>query len=138
MPLLIRTEAELLALMRPESLRHPFRKPPILLRLPQLADDDNVAWSRHLDDLAGQCGCTAALIGLGVFTSVTVLYVVITALQVPPGNGTDIRTLLLNGGLFLAGLILSTLIGKLIGLSIAARHFRRSCRIIQGRLKVRP
>lgn len=135
MPLLIRTEAELLTLMRPESPRHPFRKPPILLRLPELTDNDNAAWSRHLDDLAGQCGCTAALIGLGIFTSATLLYVVITALQTPPGSGTDIQTLLLNGGLFLAGLILSTLIGKLIGLSIAALRFRRSCRIIQGQLR---
>jgi hypothetical protein len=135
MPLLIRTEADLLALIRPQSLLHPFRKPPALLGIPQLSADENAAWCQRLEYLRQQCGCTAAAIGLGIFTLTGFVYVLTAALQTNPGTEPDHQAILLNGAVFFAGLILSVLLGKLVGLTFAALRFRRTCRALQTRLK---
>ena len=136
MPLLIRTEADLLALIRWQSLLHPFRKPPaLLLNIPQLPADENAVWSQRLEYLRQQCGCTAAAICLGVFTLASFVYVLAAALQTKPGIEPDRQAMLFNGALFFAGLILSALLGKLVGLTFAALRFRQTCRALQTRLQ---
>jgi hypothetical protein len=133
--LLIRTEADLLALMRPPSPLHPFRRPPVLLDIPQLAAEENAVWGHRLEQIRRQCGCTAAIAGLGIFTAAGVAFVLIAALQPNSGGEPDYPAILLNGGLFLAGLIGSALLGKLAGLSLAALRFRRTCRALRQRLR---
>ena len=46
--------------------------------------------------------------------------------------------MLFDGALFFAGLILSVLTGKFVGLSFAALRFRRTCRAILARIATPP
>jgi hypothetical protein len=132
--MLIRTEADLLALMRPQSLLHPFRKPPVLLAIPQVPADENAAWADRLEYLRQECGCTAAVIGLGVFTLASFACVLAAALQTNPGIEPDYQVILFNAAWLVAGVILSALFGKLVGLTLAALRFRRTCRALLARL----
>ena len=132
--MLIRTETDLLALMRPQSLLHPFRKPPALFDIPQLAADENAAWGHRLEYFRQQCGCAATVIGLGVFTLASLAYVLPAALQTNPGIEPEYQAILFNGALLVAGVVLSALTGKLIGLTLSALRFRQTCRALQARL----
>jgi hypothetical protein len=124
-----------LALMRPPSLLHPFRRSPVLLDIPQLAAEENALWGHRLEDIRRQCGCRAAVAGLGIFTTAGVAYVLIAALQPNPGGEPDYPAILLDGGLFFAGLIGSALLGKFAGLTLAALRFRRTCHALRQRLR---
>lgn len=134
--MVIRTEADLSALMRPESLRHPFRKPPMLLAFPEMGTDENAAWAYRLEDIRLECGCRAAVVGLGVFTLASFAYVLVAALQTDGGIEPDYPRILFNGSLLVAGLILSALFGKFIGLTLAALRFDRTCRELLNRLEI--
>lgn len=136
MQFLIRTEADLLVLLRRQSLFHPFRKPPSLLDIPEFSADENAVWSQRLEYFRQQCGCTAAVIGIGAFLLATLVYVLAEALQPNLPSGTGHQEVLFGSVSFSLGLILSTLLGKLVGLTFAARRFRRTCRAIQTRLRV--
>jgi hypothetical protein len=132
--LLIRTQADLLALMGQQSLLHSIHRPAAVLDIPQLSADESADWGNRLERLRTACGCTAAVIGLGAFTLASVLCVLAAALMIPPSSEPDYLTILFSGVLFFAGMILSTLLGKLVGLSVAATRFRRTCRELQIRL----
>ncbi len=134
--MVIRTEADLLALMRPESLRHPFRKPPVLLAFPEMPTDEAAAWAYRLEDLRMECGCRAAVMGLGVFTLVSLAYVLIAALRTGVGIEPDYPRILLNGSLLVAGMVLSALFGKFVGLALAALRFDQTCRELLNRLAI--
>jgi hypothetical protein len=134
-PVLVRTEADLLALMRPESLLHPFRKPPVLIGMPRLSAAENAAWGRRLEYFRQQCGCTAALMGLGAFTLASLAYVVEAALDASPPIKPGCLPIIIGSTLLFAGLIASTLLGKFAGLSLAAIRFRQTCRALQTRLE---
>ena len=134
--MVIRTEADLLALMRPEGLRHPFRKPPILLDFPEMRTDESAAWADRLEDIRLECGCRAAVIGLGAFTLASFAYVLVAALQTDAGIEPDYPRMLFNGSLLVAGLILSALFGKFVGLTLAAQRFNRTCREFLNRLVI--
>ncbi len=138
MPLLIQTEVGQSALMRPQSLFHPFRKPATLLSIPRLSADENATWSLRLEYLRRQCGCTAAAIGLGGFTLSSFVYVLAAALQMNPATEPDHQAMLFKGVWFFAGLILSALLGKLVGLTFAALRLRQTCRALQTRLETLP
>jgi hypothetical protein len=132
--LLIRNKLDVAALMREQSPAHPFRRPAALLDIPALPPEENAAWGSRLDYWRGQCGCTTAIVGLGVFTLASVVYVLVLALQTTAAGEPDYATILVNGVVFLAGLILSTLVGKLIGLTLATLRFRQICRLLEVRL----
>lgn len=134
--MVIRTEADLVALMRPESLRHPFRKPPILLAFPEMRTDETAVWAYRLENLRLECGCRAAAIGLGVFTLASLAYVLVAALQTSAAIEPDYPRILFNGSLLVVGLVLSALFGKFIGLALAARRFDRTCRELLNRLAI--
>ncbi len=134
--MLIRTETDLLALMAEQSLIHPFRRPAALLDIPQFTPKEGADWGARLEHLRNQSGCTAAIIGLGGFTLASLLYVLAAALQTTPGSEPDYPTILFNGALFSAGLVFSALLGKLVGLILAALRFRRTCRALRIRLKI--
>lgn len=138
MPLIIRTEADLLALTRPHSLLHPFRRPAAQIDFPQLAGEENVAWGQRLEYLRQQCGCRASVMGLGAFTAASFVYVLVAALRTNPGGEPDYHAMLFDGALVFGGLILSALIGKFVGLSVAALRFRRACRAILARIASLP
>lgn len=73
--------------------------------------------------------------GLGLFTLASLAYVLFMALQSNPDGEPDYEAILFNGTLLVSGLIFSAFTGKLIGLSIAAVRFRRTCRVLQQRLR---
>lgn len=134
--MLIRTQLDVVALMREQSLQHPFRRPAALLELPQLSPAESAAWGGRLEYWRGQCGCTAAMIGLGAFTVTGLVYVFFAAFQAVPGTiEPDYPAILVNGSLFLAGLILSAMAGKFAGLAVAALRYRQTCRALQLRLE---
>jgi hypothetical protein len=132
--LLIRTQADLLALLRQRSLLHSIRRPAAVLDIPQLSADESADWGNRLERLRSACGCTAAMIGLGAFTLASVFCVLAAALMMPLGSEPDYLTILFGAVLFFAGMILSILLGKLVGLLLAAARFRRTCRALQIRL----
>jgi hypothetical protein len=132
--LLIRSQDDVLAIMRPGSLLHPFRRPAALLDVPELSAGESADWADRLARLRNACGCTAAVIGLGAFTLASVLFVLAAARRTAPSSEPDYPTILFNGLLFFAGVIVSTLLGKLVGLSLATLRFRRTCRALQVRL----
>jgi hypothetical protein len=127
-PLLIRSEADVLELTGACSLRHPFRRPPALLDIPQLLAEDNAAWGQRLEYFRQQCGCMAAMAGLGAFTLSSLAYVVAVALQSNPGAEPDYQAVWFNSTLLVVGVVLSAFLGKLIGLTFAALRFRATCR----------
>jgi hypothetical protein len=135
-PLLVRSEADVLALTRVQSLRHPFRRPPALLDIQELRAEENAVWGQRLEYFRQQCGCTAAMTGLGAFTLASLAYVVTVALQSTPGAEPDYQAVWFNGALLLLGVVLSALVGKLIGLTFAALRFRATCRALLVRLRV--
>ena len=130
----VRTEADLLQLMRSESALHPFRKPPIRLDIPTLNRAEAAAWQLRLEELRQHCGCTSGAVFLGAFLLANLAYVLGSAVR--PGFSLPATTkdLWLTGIIFLAGLIISALFGKLLGLSVSAFRFRRTCRALQSRL----
>jgi hypothetical protein len=133
MPFVVHTEADLLIFMRPHGLRHPFRKPPVEFRIANLPQSESRAWEGRFDTLRQQCGCASGAIALGAFTLGVVAYAFHRSIKAP-GAPTP-RELFLNGVLFLVGLILSALLGKLLGLSLATIRFRRACFELRMRLQ---
>jgi hypothetical protein len=132
--LLIRNKLDVAALMHEQSLSHPFHRPAALLDIAELPAEENAVWGSRLDHWRGQCGCTAAIIGLGAFTLASIVSVLVLALQTTAAGEPDYAVILRNGVLFLVGLILSTLAGKLIGLIVATLRFRQTCRLLWQRL----
>jgi hypothetical protein len=136
-PLLIRSEADVLELTGACSLRHPFRRPPALLDIPQLLAEENAAWGQRLEYFRQQCGCMAAMAGLGAFTLSSLAYVVAVALQSNPGAEPDYQAVWFNSTLLVVGVVLSAVLGKLIGLTFAALRFRATCRALLMLVRIR-
>jgi hypothetical protein len=133
MSFIVRAEGDLLKLLQPEGRLHPSRKPTVLVRVPGLRDSEATAWEVRLENLRQQCGCAAGAIALGAFAIGGVVYALLQnslALVNPP-----LTAILLQSGLFLVGLILSALLGKLLGLSLARIRYQRACLELQERLR---
>lgn len=133
MSFVVRTKDDLQQLMEPEGSMHSFRKPRLLIHVPQMADSEARAWEWRLEGMRQDCGCSAGAMGLCVFAVIFVAYALHNSspsATLPPG------AFLLDGVIFVAGLILSAVAGKLIGLWMAAGRFRRTCLQLQERLRI--
>lgn len=124
--------------MRPESLVHPFRKPPFRIGIPQLSVRENAAWENRLQELSSQCGCTAGTVGLTLFVLASLAYLLWIASRATADVPLHAGSSTALGGLFLAGLIGSALLGKLIGLTFAMLRFRQTCRRLLVHLGTMP
>jgi hypothetical protein len=131
----IRTAAELLGRLRRESLRHPFRKPPVVLSIPELSAQENLVWQARLESLRLECGCRAAAIALGCFALGGVAYVIVTALQPIATAEPDYRAIAVNCAVFFAGLIVSALFGRIVGLELANVRYRQTCVALTARIE---
>jgi len=133
MPFVVRTEADLQKLLQPEQLLHPFRKPQALIRVPGLLQSEAADWEKRLESFRQQCGCTAGAVAIGAFAVASVAYALRTgsiATDNLPSN-----SILLRAGVFVAGLVLSAVFGKLLGLSVAFLGYRRTCFQLMKRLQ---
>jgi hypothetical protein len=132
--MVVATPADLLALAKAESLLHPFRKPPLRLRFASMAADETAAWQARLDHYAGQCGCAEATVGIAAYILASVICMVTLASRGGHSLAFQVGPFLAYACVFCAGLVASALVGKLIGLAIAARGFERACRALASRL----
>jgi hypothetical protein len=134
MMIIVRTEADLQALMRPQSVIHPFRKPEFRLALMHLRTDENAAWQDRLESFRTRCGCTAGAIGLLLYVLSSVIYLVGILSGRLPGAALNRESTAWMSVLFFVGLVASALIGKLLGLSFAAFRFHQTCRTLRVRI----
>jgi hypothetical protein len=104
---------------------HPFRKPQVLIRMPQMADPEARSWESRLESLRQQCGCSAGALALCGFVF---FFLVGSAHNNLLATGhLELREFWVVGVVFLSGLILSALGGKFLGLSLARIRYRRTC-----------
>jgi len=132
---LIKSEADLQRLMRPESALHPFRKPPVVIDIAELTRAETAAWELRLEALRQSCGCTSGAVFLGILALASLAYVLASAVRPGfslPGKDENFWD---DGAIFLLGLIISAALGKLVGLSFAAVRFRHTCRALQERVR---
>jgi hypothetical protein len=132
-PFVVRRKADLRLLLQSEGILHPFRRPPFLLRIPELPEPEAGAWEQRLEGLRQECGCTSGALALGAFVVLFLVYALHSSLSAL--DHLQPRVLLLGGAFFVAGLILSALIGKFLGLSMAGIRFRRTCSELHQRLQ---
>lgn len=128
----VRSKSDLRLLPRRESILHPFRKPPLAIRVPELPLPEAQAWEQRLENLREQCGCTAGAIALLAFVVGFVVYVLHRNLTMPENLSPG--SLWLGAVVFVAGVVLSALGGKFAGLWVADVRFRRIYRELQWRL----
>jgi hypothetical protein len=132
LPYVVRTPADLRMLLRPRAILRPFHKPAVLVRIPELSPADAQAWERRLEPLTQECGCNHGAFAMGAFLLLSVVAAFFA--NSPDDVRLPLGTYLLWGGCFLAGLILSTLGGKLFGQILAALRLRRACRELEAQL----
>lgn len=121
-------------LLRPQAILHPFYKPKVLVRIPGLSPDDNLAWERRIEPLAQECGCNTGAAALGLFLLLAAVAAILS--KTPDDVRFPLVTYLVWGGCFVTGLVLSALGGKLIGQIIAALRLRRACRELEAQLNL--
>lgn len=132
-PFVVHTEADLRKLLWPEQLFHPFRKPQVLIRVPELTQSEASDWERRLENFRKQCGCTAGAVAIGAFALASVAYALHSG---SPATSNPLSSgLLLKAGVFVTGLILSAVFGKLLGLSAAMVRYRQTCFELMNRLQ---
>lgn len=136
MPYVVRSPADLRMLLRPQAILRPFNKPSVQVRIPELSPAESQAWQQRLDPLTQECGCNAGTLAVGIFLVMAVMAVLFS--NTPDDVRFPLRTYLIGSTCFLAGLILSALIGKLMGQTLAALRLRRACRELETELNLRP
>ena len=132
MPYVVRSPADLRILLRPQAILRPFHKPSVLVRIPALSPSECEAWQQRLTPLAQECGCNAGTLAVGIFLVIAVLSVFF--FNIPGDVRFPMRTYLVGSAGFVAGLILSAFLGKLIGQGLAALRLRRACRELETQL----
>lgn len=135
-PYVVRTPADLRMLLRPHAILRPFHKPSVVVRIPQLSTAESQAWQQRLDPLTQECGCNAGSLAVGIFLALAVVAALFS--NTPDDVRFPLRTYLIGSACFLAGLILSAFIGKLIGQTLAALRLHRACRELETELNLRP
>ena len=133
MPYVVRSPADLRMLLRPQAILRPFHKPSVLVRIPGLSPAGCQAWQERLTPLAQECGCNAGTLAVGLFLVIAVLAVFF--FNIPDDVRFPMRTYLIGSTGFVAGLILSAFLGKLIGQGLAALRLRRACRELEIELR---
>lgn len=136
MPYMVRTPADLRILLRPQAILRPFHKPSVLVRIPQLSPAESQAWQERLEPLTQECGCNAGALAVGIFLVLAVVAALFS--NTPDDVRFPWQTYLIGSACFLAGLILSAFIGKLIGQALAALRLRRACQELETELNLRP
>ena len=132
-PLVVRSEADLGRVLQRKELLHPFRKPRVFLRNSGLSELETRAWEQQLENLRQECGCTEGALALVAFMVLYGLYVLKAGLLGPDVHRPGAAGLAV--GFLVGGLILSPLVGKLVGLALAEARYRRTCGKLGERLR---
>ena len=107
----------------------------VLVRVPGMPRAEATAWEGELENFRNDCGCRAGAIAMGIFRCQR-------SWLTQHGTTCPRRFLplpiLLRTSLGLAGLILSAVIGKLVGLHRAAISFERTCSQLLERIHSGP
>jgi hypothetical protein len=122
-------------LLRPAAILRPINKPSILVRIPGLTPAELQTWQKRLDPLAQECGCRSGAQAIGLYL-LGVLVTVFVA-DIPENTRYPLSTYLFWSEIFLGGMILSALTGKLFGQFRAASHLSRACEELEQELSVR-
>jgi hypothetical protein len=131
--LVIQREQELLPLVYSGGSRKAFRKTRLVIRVPRMEEVEARAWESRLESLRQQCGCSTGAVAMCVFVIFYVLYATYNA---PAADSNPaLGELAVRGGIFFAGLVLSAVGGKTFGLYMGMRRHRRTCLILQQRLR---
>ena len=136
LPYVVRTPADLRMLLRPQAILRPIRKPGVLVRIPQLSPSECLVWQERLDPLTQECGCNTGTIAVGLFLVLAVAAALL--FDSPNEVRFPLATYLIGAACFLAGLILSAIVGKLFGQALAALRLHRACRELESELSLRP
>lgn len=131
--LVIRSEQDLLPLVGAPAARTPWRRPRLLIRVAPMEEGEARAWEARLEGLRQQCGCTAGAVAMCAFVLCCVLFAAYS--EPAAGAHPTVGELAFKGGLFIAGLILSAVGGKGLGLSMSRRRHRQTCLMLQQRLR---
>jgi hypothetical protein len=134
MSFVVRTKDDLQTLLRSDNFLKSIRKPQLLIRIPNMAVSESKSWEWRLESLRQECGCSSGALGVFGFAFFVVSYLLYT--NSPAVRDLRTGVLALYGGVFVAGLALSAVIGKFIGLRISAIRFRQTCFKLHERLRM--
>ncbi len=132
MAIVVTSKDDLWLLLKREGILHPFRKPQPLIRIPALSKREAEAWERRLENLRQQCGCQSGAFALAAFAVLFVGYSL--ANDVATASLLQLSDFARQGAILVAGLVVSALLGKFIGLWLASFRFRRTCLELHQRL----
>jgi hypothetical protein len=132
MVLVVRTPADLELFINSIPWANLFSQPRLVISNPLLSESELVRRQEEFDRLRQSCGCSHGAISLCVFLAFFIGYAVyFDPLAHVPVTGA---ALLIRAAIFVTGLIVSTIGGKLFGLYLADRQLRQACRSLQSRL----
>lgn len=131
MALVVCTPSDLDQLPRSKSWTNPFDQPRLLIRSPLLSRSEIAHWQDKFDGLRQACGCAHGAIALCGFLVLFIAYSIGADFlaNTPADRGT-----ILTAAIFVAGLIVSVVAGKLFGLYRARSQFHQACRSLKSRL----
>jgi hypothetical protein len=132
LPFFVCTAEDLQRLIAYKQRFHPFRKPRVLLRVRGMGQAEACSWETKLEDIRQLCGCTSGAFAIVAFAIASVAYAVISGSLI--GGNSRPGAILIQSGVFVIGLILSALVGKLLGLLRARMLYLRTCFDLMQRL----
>jgi hypothetical protein len=130
----VRTVTDVDAILESRKAMGPSSQTRVLVRVPGMPRAEATAWEGELENFRSDCGCRAGAIAMGIFGATLVAYSAWDNLPAP----LSAASILLRTSLGLAGLILSAVIGKLVGLHRAAISFERTCSQLLERIHSGP
>lgn len=128
--IVIKTESDARNLLRLQQL-YSLNRPRVLIRIEGLPQQEARVWEDKLDTIRQMCGCRSGAAAVVIFILAAVGY----GLLAEPHTLISHGNVALDTGAFAAGLVLSGIIGKLIGLSAASTKYRYICRQLIERVQ---
>ena len=130
---LIGRAADLDSLISSRNGLRPSRRPSVRIRVSQLSNSETLEWEQKFESFREACGCSHAAVAMGLFAVVFVACAFRSELFLP---GRLARPAMMwTGAIFFLGLIVSTILGKVFGLWIADRGYRKTCLELKFRLE---
>ena len=132
MVLVVCTSGDLDQVPGSKSWSNPFDQPRLLIRSPLLSRSEIAQWQAKFDGLREACGCSHGAIALGGFLVLSIAYSI--GADSLANTPADRGTIFFRAAVFIAGVIVSTVAGKLFGLYRAQAQFHDACRNLKSRL----
>lgn len=132
MVLVVCTSDDLDQLPGSKSWSNPFDQPRLLIRSPLLSRLEIAEWQAKFDGLRQACGCSHGAIALGGFLVLFIAYSI--GADSLANTAADHGTIFFRAAVFVAGVVVSAVAGKLFGLYRARAQFHQTCRNLKSRL----